>query len=119
MRIKIEHEEVRTGFPFKTTFYEVHLTADFTHEEKQIIRQRGLEDHLLIERVPADAREDDDPEWFALRVGHLFERKPDRFRCKTPSDAKIYEANLIECMQMMKAWLDDNAETGTTTVIEI
>ena len=119
MRIRIDHEEVRTGFPFAKTFHEVHLTVDFTHEEKQIIRQRGLAEHELLERIPADARVDDDPAWFILKVGHLFERRPDKFRCKTPSDAKIYEQNLIGALHMMKAWLDENAETGTTTVIEI
>jgi len=119
MRIKIEHQEVRAGFPFKRPYFEVHLTADFSHEEKQIIRQRRLEDHLLIERWPADAREEDDPDWYALKVGHLIERKPDRFRCKTPSEAKIYEAKLVETMRLMKAWLDENADPAGTTVLEI
>ena len=119
MRVKIEHVETRTGFPFKTTHHEVHLTADFTHEEKQIIRQRFLDDHIVMERTPADAREDDDPDWFALRVKHLFERRPDKHRCRTPSDAKLYAAELTEVMRSMKLWLEENAEPGPTEVIEI
>ncbi len=119
MRIKIQHVETRTGFPFKTTHHEVHLTADFTHEEKQIIRQRFLEDHVLMARVPADARREDEPDWYALRVRHLFERRPDRFRCATPSDAKLYAAELTAVMRSMKLWLEENAETGPTEIIEI
>lgn len=119
MRAKIEHVEVRTGFPFKKTFHEVHLTADFSHEEKQIINQRYLGDHIVLERVPADAREDDDPDWFALRVKHLFERRPDKHRCLTPSDAKLYAAELADVMRSMKAWLDENADPGPTEAIEI
>jgi hypothetical protein len=119
MRAKIEHVEVRNGFILKSTMHEVRLTVDFTHEEKQIVRQRFLDDHVLMERWPCDAREDDDPEWYALRVRHLFERKPDRFRCQTPFDAKVYQAKLTEVMQAMKLWLDENAETGGTTVLEI
>lgn len=119
MRIKIEHVEIRTGLLLKETLHEVRVFADFTHEEKQIIRQRSLMDHALMERWPCDARPDDDPDWYALRVRHLVERRPDRFRCRTPSDAKIYEVQLTEVLQGMKAWLDQNAETGGTTVLEL
>jgi hypothetical protein len=44
--------------------------------------------------------------------------KLDRFLCATPSKSKIYEEELLAVMQQMKLWLTDNAETGTTTVIE-
>ncbi|WP_254693205.1 hypothetical protein [Sulfitobacter sp. SK011] len=43
----------------------------------------------------------------------------DRFLCATPSKSKIYEENLLAVMAQMKTWLDDNAETGTRTVVEI
>lgn len=119
MRIKIEHVETRTGFPFKRVAHEVHLTADFSHEEKQIIRQRGLGDQLLLERWPADARESDDPAWYGLKVRHLLERRPDRFRCAHPSEAKAYEARLLEVLQGLKLWLEENAEPAGITVVEI
>lgn len=119
MRVKIEHVEVRSGFILKTTVHEVHLTVDFTHEEKQIVRQRFLMNHVLMERLPFDSKEDDDPDWYALQVKHLFDRKPDRFRFQTPSDAKAYQIKLTELMHTMKAWLDQNAETGGATVFEI
>lgn len=119
MRVKIEHAEIRVGWPFKRTCHEVHLTVDFTHEEKQIIRQRGLLEYHIIERVPFDAKVDDDPSWYVLKVGHLFDRKPDKFRLKTPSDAKLYAAQIKEAMHGLKAWLDENAELGTTLVFEV
>ena len=40
MRIKITHHTIKTGGLFSTTLYEVHARVDFTHEERQIIRQR-------------------------------------------------------------------------------
>lgn len=119
MRVKIEHAEIRVGWPFPRPRHEVYLTIHFTHEEKQIIRQRGLLEHHVIDRVPVDAQPDDDPDWYALKVGHLFERKPDKFRLKTPSDAKLYAAQLRDAMHCLKAWLDENAELGTPLVFEV
>ncbi len=119
MRVKISSEEVRAGFPFKKNFFDVLATADFTHEEKQIITQRNLGDHILMERWPADAKVDDDAAWYALRVKHLMERRADRHRCATPSDAKLYQANLTASLQSLKLWLDDNAELGDADVFEL
>ncbi len=119
MRIVIDHAEIQEGSVFKTTFHEVQLTVDFSHEEKQIISQRGLGEQVLLERVPASARPDDDPNWYALKVRHLLERKPDRHRCANPSDAKHYEAQLIAVLQQMKAWLEVNADPAGRTVIEL
>lgn len=118
MRVKITHEEVRTGFPFRRVYHEVHLVADFTHEEKQIVRQRYLEDQVLMERWPADAKPDDYRDWYALRVRHLFERRPDRFRAANPAEAKQYAAALVGVLREMKAWLEANAEPAGTTLIE-
>lgn len=119
MRIKITHHDLKEGRLFKNTFHEVHVTVDFTHEERQIVRQRGLSQTKIMDRRPADARQDDPDEWFELRMDHLFERKPDRFRCKTPSEAKIYEEDLVEALRMVKLWLSDNAEQGIGRIIEL
>lgn len=119
MRVKIQHVESRQGWPFSRPCHEVQLTVDFTHEEKQIIRQRDLVDHHILERVPFDVQPDDEPDWYTLKVGHLLMRRPDKFRLKTPSDAKTYVAQLQEAMHVLKAWLDENAELGTTLVFEI
>ena len=118
MRVSISHQDVRRGLLFKKTYYEVHLAVAFTHEEKQIIRQRGLLKTKLADRRPADARVDDRDEKFELRVEHIIDGKTDRFLCANPSKAKIYEEILLDVFAQMKLWLDDNAETATRTVVE-
>ncbi len=118
MRVSITHHTIRKGLLFKKTYHEVHLTVAFTHEEKQIIKQRGLLKTKLVDRRPADAKNDARDEKFELRVEHLMDGKMDRFLCATPSKSKIYEENLLAVMQQMKLWLSDNAETGTSTVVE-
>lgn len=118
MRVSISHHTVSKGLLFKTAFHEVHLSVAFTHEEKQIIRQRGLLKTKLLDRRPADAKNDARDEKFELRVEHLMNATTDRFLCATPSKAKIYEEALLDVLSQMKIWLNDNAETGTPTVIE-
>ena len=90
----------------------------FTHEEKQIIKQRGLLETKLVDRRPADAKNDARDVKFELRVKHLMDGKVDKFLCATPSKSKIYEEELLAVLQQMKVWLTDNAETGTRTVVE-
>lgn len=118
MRVEIKHHIIRKGLLLKTTFYQVSLSVHFTHEEKQIIYQRELLKTKLVDRRPADARVDDRDEKFELRVEHLLNGKTDHFLCSTPSQAKIYEERVLEMLEQVKLWLDDNAETGTRTVVE-
>ena len=118
MRVSITHHTIRKGLLFKKTYHEVHLTVAFTHEEKQIIKQRGLLKTKLVDRRPADAKNDARDEKFELRVEHLMDGRTDQFLCATPSKSKIYEEELLAVMQQMKLWLSDNAETGTSTVVE-
>jgi len=118
MRVSIDHHETRKGFILKKTFHEVWLTVEFSHEEKQIIRQRNLTKTKLLDRRPADAKIDDRDDKFELRMDHLFNGGVDRFLCATPSKAKIYEEALLGTMAQVKLWLEDNAETGQRTVVE-
>lgn len=118
MRVSISHHTVRKGFILKTTYYEVHLKVAFSHEEKQIIRQRNLQKTKLMDRRPVTAKVDDRDEKFELRVGDLLDERLDRFLCANPSQAKVYEDNLLDALALMKLWLDDNAETGSRTVVE-
>lgn len=118
MRVSISHHTIRKGFLFKTTYYEVQLRVAFTHEEKQIIRQRNLLGTKLMDRRPANAKNDARDEKFELRVDHLMDERPDFFLCATPSQSKIYEDRLLDALAQMKLWLDDNAETGSRTVVE-
>ena len=118
MRVSIDHHTIRKGLLFKKTYHEVHLSVAFTHEEKQIIKQRGLLKTKLLDRRPADAKNDARDEKFELRVEHLMDGQLDRFLCATPSKSKIYKEALLDVLGQMKLWLSDNAETGTSTVIE-
>lgn len=118
MRVTIDHRTVQTGLLFKTTYYAVDLTVAFTHEEKQIIRQRNLQRTKLVDRRPANARVDDRDEKFELLVGHLLDGQTDRFLTATPSKAKIYEEDLLGVLEQMKRWLGDNAETAERRVVE-
>lgn len=119
MRVTIDHHTFRTGLLFKATYYAVHLTVAFTHEEKQIIRMRNLQRTKLLDRRPANARVDARDKKFELLVGHLLDGQTDRFLCATPSKAKIYEEELLEVLELMKRWLGDNAETADRRVVEI
>ncbi len=118
MRVSITHETVRKGFVLKTTYHEVLLEVAFTHEEKQIIRQRKLEKTRLLARRPATAKVDDRDEKFELRIEQLMDGKVDRFLCATPSQSKIYEENLLDVLAQLKLWLQDNADSAGRTVVE-
>ena len=118
MRVAISHHDVRLGFLFKKTFYQVQLSIAFTHEEKQIIRQRRLAETKLLDRRPATAKVDDRDEKFELRLSDLIDGRVDAFLCATPSKAKIYEEDLLKVMAEVKLWISDNADTGGRTVVE-
>lgn len=119
MRISLSHQTVQKGLLLKTTYYSVRLAIAFSHEEKQIIRQRNLLRVKLLDRRPATARVDDRDEKFELRVEHLINGQTDCFLCATPSNAKVYEENVLDMLQQMKLWLNDNAEQGLSSVVEI
>ena len=118
MRVSITHHTIRTGMLFKKTYHEVRLNVAFSHEEKQIITQRGLLKTKLLDRRPADAKNDARDEKFELRVEHLMDGRTDRFLCATPSKSKIYEEGLLDVLQQMKLWLSDNADTGRSKTVE-
>lgn len=118
MRVSVSHHTVRKGRIFKTTYYEVQLDVTFSHEEIQVIRERKLAKTKLLDRRPANARIDDRDELFELRLQDLMGPKPDRFLCATPSQAKIYEDELLAALAQVKLWIGDNAEVGDRTVVE-
>lgn len=118
MRVTITHHDVRRGWLFPKTFHEVHLTVAFSHEEKQIIRQRRLLDTTLLNRRPATAKVDDRDEKFVLKLRDLLDGRTDQFLCATPSASKIYEDEALHMMAQVKLWITDNADTGGRTVVE-
>ena len=118
MRVSISHHTVRQGFVLKTTYYEVQLNVVFSHEEMQVIRERNLAKTKLLDRRPANARVDDRDERFELRLQDLLRAETDRFLCGTPSEAKLYEEQLLAALGQVKRWLTDNAEVAGRTVVE-
>jgi len=118
VRVSISHHTVRRGFVLKKAYHEVHLKVAFTHEEKQIIRQRGLLKTKILDRRPANAKNDARDEAFELRVEDLMDEKLDTFLCATPSQSKIYEESLLDALAQVKLWLDDNADTAGRTIVE-
>jgi len=117
MRVSISHETVRQGFIFKTTYYVVCCTVNFTHEETQIIRQRKLEKSVLLTRRPATAKVDDRDDKFTLSVATL-QKGTDRFLTATPGHAKIYQQDLLAALEQLKDWLSLNADEADRTVVE-
>ena len=118
MRVALSHHVVRKGFILKTTYYEVHLDVTFSHEEVQIIRQRNLAKTKLMDRRPANARADDRDEKYELLLQDLMRPRVDRFLCATPSDAKIYEDQILDALAQVKLWIGDNAEVAGRSVVE-
>ncbi len=119
MRITIKHDTVQRGFILKTTYYQVSLTVLFSHEEKQILRQRNLLKTKLLDRRPATAKVDDRDSKFELLINHIINGQTDRFLAADPSSAKRYQDTLIETLEQLKLWISDNAELGDDFVVEL
>jgi hypothetical protein len=117
VRVLISHETQQRGLLFKTTYHVVQLDVHFTHEERQVIRQRKLEKTVLLERRPANAKVDDRDDKFTLLVGHLG-KGPDRFLTANPGEAKAYQAQLLIALEQLKDWVTLNADEADRTVIE-
>jgi hypothetical protein len=117
MRVSIAHNTERRGFVLKKTYHVVELEVHFTHEERQVIRQRKLEKTVLLERRPANAKVDDRDDKFMLLVGHLG-KGPDRFLTANPGEAKAYQAQLLMALEQLKDWVTLNADEAERTVIE-
>lgn len=118
MRINLKHNTVRRGLILKKTFVKVTLTVLFSHEEIQILRQRGLLDQHLLDRRPATAKVDDRDEKFALHVRHIVNGKVDRFLLANPAAAKVYQNRVLDTLAQLKIFISDNAEFGDDFVVE-
>lgn len=117
MRVSISHSTVRRGFVLKSTYHVVELEVHFSHEERQVIRQRKLEQTVLLERRPAHAKVDERDDKFTLLVGQLG-KGPDRFLTANPGEAKAYQAQLLLALEQLKDWVTLNADEAQRTVIE-
>jgi len=118
MRVSIKHATVQTGLLFKTTYYAVDVTVHFTHEETQIIRQRKLEQSVLLQRRPATAKVDDRDDKFTLLVAHL-KQGTDRFLTANPASAKLYQQELLLALEQLKVWISLNADRSDNITVEL
>jgi hypothetical protein len=118
VRVTILHIEEKAGRIFKRTVHTVVCSVVFTELELQVIEQRGLENDVLMERIPTTAKKDDDPNKYVLTVGSLLNGE-DRFPCRTPLSAKQYEEELTEKLESLRGYIDGNIDTGESKVFEI
>lgn len=119
MRVKINHQENRKGFILKKSYYEVSCRVDFTEVQLHVIQDRYLQDYVIMERTPANARPDDDADWFTLQVKHLLDGKIDHHLCADPVAAKNYEVDLVDRLRLLKDFLEGNEQLGGSRVIEL
>ncbi len=115
MRLHIDKETVREGLIFKTTFYAVTVTVEFTEEEKVVIRANKLEDTALVTRPPsADCRpsRDYDPHPYNLLIEYLLSPRGDRYLCINGQDADEYERVVLREAEIFSANLKRMAEGG-------
>lgn len=119
MRVKIDHQVDRKGFILKKSFYRVTCQVEFTQVQLHVIQDRYLEDYTVMERVPANARIDDNADWFTLKIRHLLDGKPDHHLCADPVAAKNYEVELVDRLRLLKEFLEGNETMGGSRVIEL
>ncbi|MEM7212984.1 MAG: hypothetical protein AAF479_14015 [Pseudomonadota bacterium] len=84
-----------------------------------VIQDRYLQDYVVMERVPANARIDDDLDWFTLKIKHLLDGKVDHHVCSDPVAAKNYEVDLVDRLRLLKEFLEGNEQMGGSRVIEL
>ena len=127
MRVSIEHQEKAKGFLGHHHQVDVITSVEFSEEEISIIKNRQLENHIVIEREPdsrtAGKMTAEELEAcasnFHLRVGHLMQNRSDRFTFDSPSQAKAYQQRLAQALQELKSFLNNNAAIGLPTTFEI
>jgi hypothetical protein len=127
MRVEINHVEKSQGLVFKKTLYGVSISVTFSEEEKQIIKQRGIERVVILERdPPADvdaekhanrglaaklvtaAMKGRDANHFDLTIGKLLNGR-DTYFMHTIVNAKNYEQALRDSMVDLKGYITESA----------
>lgn len=134
MKIDIRTSELRQGFVRKKSFIDVATRVQFNEEERAIIHHRKLEHDVVLEReAPFNSKKKKSRlppvVQFALsflkpqNTHHLTIAKlikgVDRYPFATPLEAKVYEAELVEKFQQLKAYIMGNAEVSPGQSFEL
>ena len=74
-----------------------------------------------MERAPhAQLVGEQDPEKWWLRAKHILDTKhPDVYTVLTPHDAKKYEADLMEALQELKGFIQENSNAPESKTFEL
>jgi hypothetical protein len=118
LKITIQHVESRKSVTLfrKATFFDVNAMVRFSTEELSVIRARGLEDVVVLDRQPdAQALRNLAAGGTAtfgnrsvLKISDLI-YEVDSYSCDTPLEARAYETKLRDALRNLKAYIDANA----------
>lgn len=113
MRVKVEHYEAAQHGIFRSSyFYEVRLEVQFSEEEKAIIKERRLENILLIDRdapPTVNPKRVKHPHQFYLTVGDLL-KGPDIFHFLFFHEAQNYQERIRLELANLKMHMEEAAE---------
>ena len=137
MKVTINHVQKKTGLIRRVTHHGVSVLVEFNAEEKAVIRERRLQNDVIMDRgYPSDmsAREIEKREsrsvgrklltaaisgsdalHFDLTVKKLLQGE-DVYFFQRPVEAKEYEAVVRERLLELKDWIMGNAELETETL---
>jgi hypothetical protein len=129
MRVSIDHKEKTMGLVFKKTKHAVVVTIQFTEQEQAIIRQRKLNDYVIIKRewdATMKEKAEAHPEHYNhpdMKPPHLFIKDlvkgPDTYVLDTPIEAKQYEARLVEGLKTLKSFIEGNQTVAESKTFEL
>ncbi|HTV28726.1 MAG TPA: hypothetical protein VMF32_13155 [Xanthobacteraceae bacterium] len=92
------------------------VSARFSEAEQLVIRDRRLEDFIVLKRQP-DSLSARRRAFFGLKpaaddldllVADLMNGRPNRFLCDTPVHAKAYAWQLAKALKSLKLFIADN-----------
>lgn len=136
MKVTINHVQKTSGMIRKTTYHGVSVKVEFNAEEVAVIRERGLEPDIVLERgYSADLSQAQiekqenrgvgktllkaavsgfDSMSTNLTVAKLMKGE-DVFYLGRPVEAKEYEEEVKAGLVRLKGWIEGNAEVETET----
>ena len=114
MQVNIAHEEL-TKFRFlgaDDTFSQIILTVTFSELEKHSIIAGRIGDVIIMERTPsAEMGGQKHSKWY-ITFGYLLDlqinQRSDTYCVISPVDARIYEEQLREVLDLAKLYMDGN-----------